>query len=165
MSNIDERAEFEKWCLTDDSSADITRLNVNSYQCGWTASQWLGWQARARVGKGDDMYTNSPVSIPIQETCIQSEQTKPVEFKISDYDALEEAICKAALERKAGSVTYIEAKPVEVGELASDIRKACAVPAINYAMKDGAIDWEAMANGQATAAAQAILNKYNVTEK
>lgn len=30
--------------------------------------------ARARVGKVDDMYTNSPVSIPIAETCIQSEE-------------------------------------------------------------------------------------------
>lgn len=35
--------------------------------------------ARARVVKGDDMYTNSPVSIPIAETCIQSDQAKPVE--------------------------------------------------------------------------------------
>lgn len=45
---------------------------------------YSGWllhelQARARVGKVDDMYTNSPVSIPIAETCIQSEQAKPIE--------------------------------------------------------------------------------------
>lgn len=36
--------------------------------------------------------------------------------QISEYDALDEAACKAALEREAGFVTYVEAKPVEPSE-------------------------------------------------
>jgi hypothetical protein len=112
-------------------------------------------QARASVGKGEvegaDLEMRIFAEYHNDYGCFPDEHGATSQH---DYIAF-----------KRGYKAALASKPVEVGELASDIRKACAVPAINYAMKDGAIDWEAMANGQATAAAQAILNKYNVTEK
>ena len=66
----------------------------------------------------------------------------------------------------SGYVNGDASKPlVTDGEIAKIIRRACAIPTINFAMKDGAIDWEAMANAQATSAERALLQQFEIRRK
>jgi hypothetical protein len=45
-----ERTAFERWCVQNNPKADITRLNTDSYESGWTAAEWAGWKGRAAHG-------------------------------------------------------------------------------------------------------------------
>ncbi len=96
---MDTREAFEAWCLKDDPSADITRLNTNSYQCGWTASQWQGWQAALNQPQPTaDQYKQqvlgqATVTITRQEYESLKQPSLPQGMTEDDRLKVENAIC------------------------------------------------------------------------
>jgi len=140
--------EFEAWARSNGLDWDLTFCQHGGYVDEGTGMAYLAWQARARVGKGEVERRKAIAGLHGCRLAARGEYCASCVIQATNYEYQGEE------DRRSKPHDYtLSAKPVEVGELAGLIASVYNRP--NYAQDtDGC-----------TELAQAILNKYNVTEK